>query len=89
MNSVHESVYTIRGLEEVSLGLWPSLLHLLSGVRSSRMSDVCHEQGYDALLLDIAKSRLMCSECDLVLRDAVLTIEGNRLCLPCFKKIEK
>ncbi len=54
------------------------------------MSDVYnHEQGYDALLLDPAKSGLMCSECDLVLRDAVQTMEGNRLCLPCFKKIEK
>ncbi len=47
------------------------------------------EQGYDVILQDPAKGGLLCSECNLVLRDPVQTSEGNRLCSPCFKKIEK
>ncbi len=47
------------------------------------------EEGYDVILQDAAKGGLVCSECNFILRDAVQTSEGNRLCLPCFKKIEK
>ena len=46
-------------------------------------------QGHDVILVEPAKGGLMCSECDRVLRNAVQTPEGHRLCEPCYKKIEK
>ena len=46
------------------------------------------EHGYDVLVVT-AKEALMCPECSFVLRDAVQTNEGLRLCDPCYRRLAK
>ena len=43
--------------------------------------------GYDARTVELQKAALICPECDLLLRDAVQTDDGIRLCESCFKQI--
>ena len=45
--------------------------------------------GYDVDTVDPAKEGLLCSECRLVLKQAVQTPEGNRLCQGCFNSISQ
>ena len=44
--------------------------------------------GYRVETLDEAKAGLLCSECGLVLNDAVQTPDGVRLCQSCFDDIK-
>ena len=47
------------------------------------------DHGFDVLLADTAKEELQCPECSFVLKDAVQTPEGIRLCEPCYRKLAK
>ena len=40
--------------------------------------------GYDAKTVEPLKAALVCPECNLLLRDAVQTDDGIRLCRTCF-----
>ena len=50
-----------------------------------------NRKGYDVLnfLVEPVKEGFVCVECELILRDAVQTKDGSRVCYPCFKEIEK
>jgi len=43
--------------------------------------------GYDTRPVEPLKMALICPECSLVLRDAVQTGDGIRLCESCYKQI--
>ena len=44
--------------------------------------------GYDVVTVEPIKSGLVCPHCQLVLRDAMQTLEeGLRLCQTCYKEI--
>ena len=45
--------------------------------------------GYKVIAAEALKSGLVCPECDLVLKDAVQTSEGSRLCDSCFHSIAR
>lgn len=46
--------------------------------------------GYDIIAAnETQKSKLICPECRLVLKEPVQTEEGIRLCDSCFKDIER
>ena len=45
--------------------------------------------GYDVVSAQGAKEGLICPECDLILREAVQTASGDRLCLDCFENIKQ
>ena len=45
--------------------------------------------GYDVIAAHGTKSGLLCAECSLVLKEAVQTREGIRLCESCYKAIER
>ncbi len=53
---------------------------------SSAVED--NQKGYDVVLAEHQEG-LQCSECDLVLRDAVQTCEGIRVCRPCYDSIAR
>ena len=43
--------------------------------------------GHDVMTAEAVKSGIVCPHCELVLRDAVQTPEGDRLCEMCYKEI--
>ncbi len=43
--------------------------------------------GYDLRPVGDVKPSLLCNECNLILKDAVQTYEGYRLCKECFDAI--
>ena len=45
--------------------------------------------GYEVETVEAAKEGVLCSECSLVLRDAVQTPDGVRLCQECYNGIKK
>ena len=45
--------------------------------------------GYDVRTVDEAKDGLLCSECKLILREAVQTPDGVRLCQQCYNGIKQ
>ena len=45
--------------------------------------------GHDVIAAQGTKSGLVCPECRLVLKEAVQTPEGVRLCESCFRAIER
>jgi len=45
--------------------------------------------GYDIRTVEPLSATLICPECSLVLRDAVQTGDGVRLCESCFKQINR
>lgn len=45
--------------------------------------------GFDVEPVEAAKTGLLCSECELILNQAVQTADGIRFCQECFKDIEK
>ena len=45
--------------------------------------------GYKVIAAGGLKTGLVCPECDLVLKEAVQTPEGERLCESCFQDIAK
>ncbi len=47
-----------------------------------------NQKGYDVILVE-RQEGLQCKECDLVLRDAVQTCEGIRMCRPCYDNIAR
>ena len=51
--------------------------------------EVAPGPGYAVETVDQAKTGLLCSECDLILNEAVQTPDGLRLCLQCFENIKR
>ena len=49
----------------------------------------CIMPGYKVIAAGGLKTGLVCPECDLVLKEAVQTPEGERLCESCFQDISK
>ena len=45
--------------------------------------------GYKVIAAEGLKTGLVCPECDLVLKEAVQTPEGIRLCESCYQDISK
>ena len=45
--------------------------------------------GYKVIAAEALKSGLICPECDLVLKEAVQTRQGVRLCDSCFQDIAR
>lgn len=45
--------------------------------------------GYGAKTVEPMKAALICPECNLLLRDAVQTGDGIRLCETCFKQFQE
>jgi len=45
--------------------------------------------GYQVDTVDEAKAGLICSECGFILREAVQTFDGLRLCMGCFEAIKE
>ena len=45
--------------------------------------------GFKVIAAEVLKSGLVCPECDLVLKEAVQTPEGNRLCESCYQAIAR
>ena len=45
--------------------------------------------GYNAKTVELLKGALVCPECDMLLRDAVQTGDGVRLCETCFEQIQQ
>ena len=50
-----------------------------------------NQRGYDVvdLLVEQPKGGLQCVECNLILKDAVQTPDGVRMCEACYKEIAK
>lgn len=64
--------------------LWKYLLRLLLlKLKFKKMP------GYDAKTVEPLKAALVCPECRLLLRDAVQTGDGIRLCETCFKQFQE
>ena len=47
------------------------------------------ERGYDVIPSSPTKQGLQCPECEYILKEAVQTGDGIRLCEPCFKRIAR
>ena len=47
------------------------------------------KQGYNVVLSSNAKQGLQCPECDFILKEAVQTGDGIRLCEPCYEHIAR
>ena len=45
--------------------------------------------GYNVIAAHGTKSGLVCPECSLILKEAVQTPDGERLCESCYKAIER
>ena len=45
--------------------------------------------GHDVIAAQGTKAGLLCPECKFVLKEAVQTPEGIRLCQSCYKQIER
>jgi len=45
--------------------------------------------GYEVTPVEPLKVGLVCGECQLLLRDAVQTEEGDRLCRTCYEEIKR
>ena len=48
-----------------------------------------HMPGYKVTPVEPLKSGLVCRECQLVLREAVQTEDGDRLCRSCYDDIKR
>ena len=53
------------------------------------MSARISSRGYEVQTVEVAKGGLLCSECGLILREAVQTPEGLRLCQQCYNQIQE
>ena len=45
--------------------------------------------GYEVTPVEPLKAGLVCGECQLLLREAVQTEEGDRLCRTCYEEIKR
>ena len=45
--------------------------------------------GFDVLTTQLAKSGLICPECSLLVKEAVQTPEGVRLCKSCYDELAR
>ena len=45
--------------------------------------------GYDVISTEGAKAGLFCPECNLILKAAVQTLQGDRLCESCYEAIAR
>ena len=53
------------------------------------MTSTISRLGYDVKTVDEAKDGLLCSECKLILKEAVQTSDGVRLCQQCYNRIKQ